>query len=231
MQIDQQQKDETIYCFDKLNRKHLKRLVAGPALIKLRSTIFGGSTPASHCNDILPLLKNQVENGKRIVFLKVDNGSDWDLHLIINELYFFRLWKASGLDILGIVSYSARYSAYNNIEHLWSPMSKKLNSVLLPSKLEGEDQPPCKQSQLTAEEKEEKEAKVFDNAMDLVTNEYWRGAMINESDVVCNYRPCQSVLPESLPYGGYSGCLQTIMLGLQEMTSIHSFLLIMRQSY
>jgi len=40
-------------------------------------------------------------------------------------------------------------------------MSKKLNSVILPSVIEGETQPPCKQSGLSKEEKQEKEAKVL----------------------------------------------------------------------
>ena len=56
-----------------------------------------------------------------------------------------RVWKNSGLDILGVVRYAAKYSAYNNIEHLWSPLSKSLSLVLLPSILEGDSGEPNKQ--------------------------------------------------------------------------------------
>ena len=70
-----------------------------------------------------------------------------------------------------MVSYAARYSAYNNIEHLWSPLSKSLSSVILPSILEGDSEEPNKQS-LEIEERREKESQVFDNAMNLVTGKY-----------------------------------------------------------
>ena len=161
-------------------------------------------------------MRDKVSEGKRIVFLKVDNGSDWDLHLVVNELYMYRLWKVSGLDILGVVSYSARYSAYNNIEHLWSPMSKKLNSVVLPSVLEGESEPPCKQTGLTPDERRGKEALVFDKAMDLVTSTYWAGACFNDSEVVTNYRPC---LRSETPFHDYKDVHALISGSLRNLRS------------
>jgi len=72
-----------------------------------------------------------VKDGKTVAFIKVDNGPDWNLLNITNMLYFGRMWKDSGLDIFGIMSYAAQWSAYNNIEHLWSPMSKKLANEIL----------------------------------------------------------------------------------------------------
>ena len=106
------------------------------------------------------MLIAQVKDGKGIAFIKVDNGPDWNLLNVVNEIYFCRMWRDSGLDMLGLVSYAAKYSAYNNVEHLWSPMSRKLASVILPSILEGESEPPCKQSTLSDEEKGDKEALV-----------------------------------------------------------------------
>jgi len=134
------------FLVDKLGRKHYRRFMAGPTLLVLRATMFETSSGQTHANDILPMLCAQVSYGKGIAVIKVDNGSDWNLLSFINELYFCRIWKLSGLDGLGIVSYAAKFSAYNNIEHTWSVMSKKLNSVILPSVIEGETQPPCKQS-------------------------------------------------------------------------------------
>ena len=104
-------------------------------------------------------LKAQVKDRKRIALIKADNGSDWNLLNIVNEIYFCRLWRDSGLDILGIVSYAAKYSAYNNIEQTWSPMSRQLSSVVLLSGLEGEEEPPCKQADLTNNERVAKEVK------------------------------------------------------------------------
>jgi hypothetical protein len=110
------------------------------------------------------------------------------------------LWRDSGLDILGIVSYAAKYSAYNQIEHLWSPMSKKLSSVILPSVLEGEEDPPYLQSKLDEAELRTKEAAVFDNAMMLVRDVYWKDAMFNDSEVTTLVKKC---LVKESPYDDY----------------------------
>ena len=88
---------------------------------------FDTSTAQTHANDLLPILNAQVMekllkknfmapfNGwgstasrLRIAFIKVDNGPDWSLLNVTNELYFTRLWKDSGQDVLGIVSYALR---------------------------------------------------------------------------------------------------------------------------
>ena len=148
------------FFIDKLGRKHFNRFTSGPTRLVLRASIFAKSTAASHANDLLPMLKAQVKDGKGVAFIKVDNGPDWNLLNIVNEIYFCRLWRDSGLDILGIVSYAAKYSAYNNIEHTWSPMSRRLSSVVLPSVLEGEEEPPYKQADLTNIERAAKEAQV-----------------------------------------------------------------------
>ena len=66
----------------------------------------------------------------------------------------------SKLDVLGIISYATKYSAFNNVEHLWSPMSKKLSSVILPSVLNGDKDMSYKLTHLSKAELQEKEAKV-----------------------------------------------------------------------
>ena len=126
----------------------------------LRACKFGGSSGQTHVNDLLPILRAQRNDGKGVAFVKVDNGSDWNLLSLVNELYFCRMWKQSGLDILGIVSYAAKLSAYNNIEHLWSPLSRHLANVILPSKIFGEEKEPYKQTDLEKEDIITKEAQV-----------------------------------------------------------------------
>ena len=139
---------------DKLRRLHLKKDTYSPALLVLRAAKFTSSSGRTHANDILPILTAQVKEGKTVAFVKVDNGSDWSVRSVVNNsIYLCRLWKDLGLDILGIVSYAAKYSAYNEIEHLWSPMSKKLSSVILSSVLEGDDVAPCLQKELETEER------------------------------------------------------------------------------
>ena len=102
------------------------------------------------------MLSGYFKTGKTVAFLEVDNGSDWNLHFIINSIYLCRLWKDSGSDILGVLNYAAKYSAYNNIQHLWAPLSKK-PSVILPSVLEEDDEEPCQQSGLSPSEVYQKE--------------------------------------------------------------------------
>ena len=97
------------------------------------------------------MLKAQVKDGKGVAFIEVDNRPDWNLLNIVNEIYFCRLRGDSGLDILGIVSYAAKYFAYDDVENTWSPISRRISSVVLPSVLEGEEEPPCKQADLTNE--------------------------------------------------------------------------------
>ena len=135
------------FTYDNLGRKHYQSLSARPSLIVLRSCKFDCSSAETHVNDLLPVLLAQKNAGKSIVFLKVDNGSDWNLLLLVNELYFCRLFRETELDVLRIVSYTAKWSAYNNIEHLWSPMSRKLANVYLLLKLPGEAREPYKQSE------------------------------------------------------------------------------------
>ena len=79
-------------------------------------------------------------------------------------------------------------------------MSKKLSSVILPSVLEGEDNPPYLQSDLSKDELKLKEAAVFDNAMMLIKDVYWKNAMFNESKVTTLVK--QSLAKES-PYDDY----------------------------
>ena len=105
------------------------------------------------------------------------------------------------MDILGVVSYAAKYSAYNEIEHLWNPMSKLLTSVLLPSVLEGEERVPYKQTDIPVEERRLKEALVFDNAMSLVRDRYWKDAVFNGSQVDTIVRKC---LEKPYPYDDYA---------------------------
>ena len=115
----------------------------------------------------------------------------------VSTLFTFAGCGDSGFDILGIVSYAAKYSAYKQIEQLWSPTSKKLSSVILPSVLEGDDVAPCLQKELETEECCLKEAKVFDNAMTLVRDKYWKDATFNGGKITTLVKKS---LEEESPY-------------------------------
>ena len=185
---------------DKLGRMHYPRLEAGPAQVVLRPCKFNPSSAQNHVNDMIGILRSQVADGKGIAFLKVDNGSDWNLLSLVNEIFFSRLWRDSKLDLLVILSYAAKWSAYNNVEHLWSPMSRYLANVILRAILEQDDKPPCQQSGLSSEELREKEAKVFDQAMKEICETYWKDVTFNDAEVTSRF---QGSLEVNAPFNDY----------------------------
>ena len=79
------------------------------------------------------------------------------------------------LDFLSVSTYAARYSAFNPIEDLWSPLSDMLAGVVFSPKLDGDTKPLCLQSQLSPDELREKEYAVFDNAISELST-FWKEA-------------------------------------------------------
>ena len=106
------------FSVDKLGREHYKTSHTDPAYIYARSAKFYSSTCQTHANDMLPQLKVVVREGRTAVVIIVDGCPDWTPASLLNNLFFFRLWRDAGLDMLVVCSYAARYSAYNPIEHL-----------------------------------------------------------------------------------------------------------------
>lgn len=78
-----------------------------------------------HTNDLKPILDALVQEGKTMVTVIADGGPHRSTGSLLNAMYYFHLWKGCNLDMLCITSFAARYSAYNPIEHLWAPLSKK----------------------------------------------------------------------------------------------------------
>ena len=62
------------------------------------------------------------------------------------------------------------------IEHLWSPMSKKLSSVRLKAVDRDDQHPSCCLSGLSDTERSKKEAGVFDKA---VSDQFWKDVSFN----------------------------------------------------
>ena len=204
--------------YDRLRRTHYKSSKYGPAVLKLRAHKFGSSSAQTHANDLAPILSAQVQDGKTIAFIKVDNGPDWNILNVTNAIYFGRMLRDTGLDILGIVSYAAQWSAYNNIEHLWSPISKRLANVVLPYVLDDDQSHPCQQKELSTEELKVKEAQLFDQSMELIRDTYWKNADFNGSEVTTIVKPS---LEEEKPYNYYGRvhsvkfvCFQIMFFGL-----------------
>ena len=156
--------------------------MSGPTKLVLRSVKFSPSNLINHVNYLLPKLDALAAEGRGVVFLKGDNGGDRHLANLVDPIYFCRLWKQPKLNVLEIVSYAARFSAYNNIEHTWTPMSNKLTSV------PGDEAVSYKLG-ISRNEIQQKEADLFDNAMQLITDKYRSEAVFKGSEVTAMMEP------------------------------------------
>lgn len=106
--------------------------------------------------------------------LVTDGGPDWTPKSNLNEFFLGRLWRDMKLDLLVAVCFPAGLSRFNPIEHLWSSLARWLAGVSLPVCLPGETVPAPQQTNLTVDERLEKEQRVFDNALDRL-DMYWSG--------------------------------------------------------
>ena len=59
-----------------------------------------------------------MEAGKSVFYVLSDNGPDFNPKLLINTFFYYRLFRHLKLDLLSILTYAARYSAYDPIEHV-----------------------------------------------------------------------------------------------------------------
>ena len=143
---------------------------------------------------MLPMSKKEMEENKKSVFFVLsDNGPDFSPSALINNtMHYYRPFRHLRMDILSVLTYTTRYSVFNPIEHLWSPLSNALAGVILPSCVPGESLPPAKQSMKTQtpEERRSKEKIVFDNAMS-TCSAHWKNMTfgnfpINVHIVKCN---------------------------------------------
>ena len=116
--------------FDNLGRLHLNTPYSGPSHVYIRSSKYNGITAVSHITDIHKIIcADKMLKNKSVLMIMADGGPDFTPISVLNSLYFYRLFKTLKLDILSVFTYAARYSAFNCIEHLWSPLSNKLSGV------------------------------------------------------------------------------------------------------
>ena len=71
-----------------------------------------------------------------------DSGPDFCPTSVLNMIYYYRLFKKLDLDMLSAFTYALRYSAFNCVEHLWSPLSNKLSGVVFSNIASGDSKPP-----------------------------------------------------------------------------------------
>ena len=143
-----------------------------------------------HIDDLQPIVQAGVQEGKTMVTLIVDGGPDWSTNSLVNALFYMRLWRDNNLDVLVVTSFAARFSAFSPIEHLWSPLSKKLNGVTFSPVAPGDSKPPCQISGISNSERSRKEGEVFDRAIHQLCNTYWADTIFDGYQVVVRSIPC-----------------------------------------
>jgi len=164
----------------------------GPGHVFLRASLFHPKTVVNHILNVYEVLKVRMSTGftePTVLLVKVDGGSDLTPDSIINLLFWGRLWLATGNPIFLVMTHAAGWSALNDIEHLWSPLSKQCAGLQFSACLPGEDKPPCQNSTLSRAECFAAEAKVFDTAINQLATAMgtlvWAGHQIACTPVPC----------------------------------------------
>ena len=202
---------------DKLGRNHYVTPHSGPALVSLRASRFHSSNIQAHIDDLQPIVEAGVKKGKTVVILTVDGGPDWSTNSLVNALFYMRLWRDTNLDVLVATSFAARFSAFNPIEHLWSPLSKKLNGVTFSAIAPGDSKPPCQISGISNEEKSQEEAEVFNRAIGQLCQTYWADATFDGYPVFQRSIPCLS--NKNGKYDDYNAVHDFIRSPIRELES------------
>jgi hypothetical protein len=110
------------------------------------------------------------------------------------------------VDVLTISAFAPSNSAFNFIEHKWSFISKCYTGVVWSAKLEGENKPPREQKQLPEEERQKKEAILFDNIL-VQAGSYLEGRTIAGSPIHYHPVPC---LGEETEFSDYDQWYQLL---------------------
>ena len=121
-----------------------------------------------------------------------DGGPDFNPSHLVNALFYYRLFKKLDADILDVMTYAARYSAFNPIEHLWAPLSNRLSGVVFSQTIEGETVAPAQQSSLDEASLIEKESVVFDTAMKSIRDDHWNDFEFDNFEMNLDIVECKS---------------------------------------
>ena len=137
---------------DKHRREHVPYPHTGPSIVYLRNNIFHNKTCLKHVSNLYPICCESRKRGKTIFIVIAENGQDYNANSYNNSMFYSKLWKGSGLDLLITTAKASGWSAMNHIENLWSPLSSSLTSVQLRSSNK-EDVPPMDRSLSKDEQK------------------------------------------------------------------------------
>ena len=158
--------------YDGIGRAHRNTPYSGKSFLRIRSHKYNSTTIATHVTDLYQMLF-PLKDSKSVDMFLADGGPDFNPSHLVNALFYYRLFKKLDADILDVMTYAARYSAFNPIEHLWAPLSNRLSGVVFSQTIERETVAPAQQSSLDEASLIEKESVVFDTAMKSIRDDHW----------------------------------------------------------
>ena len=141
---------------DSSGHPHFTTPTTGPSLIMLRPQNFQSSNIDALLHDLSALIQCRCNDKRNCVLLTVDDSPNWSTTSYKNIFCLYKYWRKEDLDLLTVTSYAAGCAAYNSIEHLWAPISKKLTDVKGNPCADGDDVAPAFLPKLTKEEIEKR---------------------------------------------------------------------------
>ena len=162
---------------------------AGPSYIRLRSHKYNSTTVSTNITDLFNIL-HDISKIKPIFMFIADGGPDFNSAHTINRLFYFRLFKKLEADILCVMTYTARHSAFNSIEHLWSPCADRLFGVVFLPIEDGDESAPALQTKLSSDVSVDKEKRIFDRAMETIRDKHWYDMTSDNMPIDVNVVSC-----------------------------------------
>jgi hypothetical protein len=177
--------------FDRHGRERVGIPTTGTPYLTARALLFDQADHESNANDLRRVIAKLIAKyGKYVFGVDGDGGSDYSLHSWRTLVCIGRIFRDLELEGLFLYCRAGGLSAYNDIEHFWSALSRILVGVTFPATTGGDKDAPCRQTSISSEEREVKERAVMSNALDmlerLVRNQVYDGFDIKLEVVECD---------------------------------------------
>ena len=153
------------------------------------------------------------------MFLSV-GGPDFNPSHLVNSFFYYRLFKELDAHIFSVMTFTARYSAYIPIEHLWASLSNRLSSLAFSPIVDGDSIAPAQQHGLTESEILKKQFEVFDRAMYDIAEKHWQNMTFDGYPIDVEIVPCGD---ERLLFGDFhrvKECLKSTLRNLHKFSGI-----------
>ena len=155
---------------DDKNRDSVKKGTAGVAHLFMRALMY--DKPDLYCNvgDLRTILESKKSFGelRPVLSIITDGGDGYKNTRMATILLYGRIFRDFGLEGLILFRRTGGLSAYNNIEHVWSPISSALGGMVLGvdphDRRSGKPPSAC----LAGDDLFEENVELFDECMDIV---------------------------------------------------------------